>query len=334
MRRNASLAASVSHRTRAYRGGELVAEGFDPARISDHLDDQDVVVWYDLCEPGADDLAVVAEEFALSPLAVEDALTERQRPKVDHYDDHLFLSLYAMRLDEADELHSSELAVFVSPRFLVTVRKDGRFDMDRVVKAWDAARDLSASGSGFLLWGLLDVIVDSHFTVAQELDERLDSLEDLLFDEAQDAMQDVHRRSYALRKALVQMRRLVTPMREVLNTLLRREGGLVDARMTPYYQDVYDHVLRASEWTDSLRDLVTTITETNLTVQGNRLNEIMKKLTSYAAIIAVPTAVTGYFGQNVPYPGFGTETGFVGSLVVMLVIAVVLWLLFRAKGWL
>ncbi|MGH3744038.1 MAG: magnesium transporter CorA family protein, partial [Mycobacteriales bacterium] len=290
----------MSHRTRAYRGGRLVAEGFDPARISDQLGDPGVVVWYDLCEPSAADLAGVAEEFGLSPLAVEDALTERQRPKVDHYDDHLFLSLYAMRLDDADGLHSSELAVFVSPHFLVTVRKDGHFDMDRVVRAWDAADDLAASGAGFLLWGLLDVVVDSHFAVAQELDERLDALEDLLFEESQQAMQDVHRRSYTLRKALVQMRRLVTPMREVLNTLMRREGGLVDNRMAPYYQDVYDHVLRASEWTDSLRDLVTTITETNLTVQGNRLNEIMKKLTSYAAVIAVPTAVTGFFGQNVP----------------------------------
>ncbi|HEX7354608.1 MAG TPA: magnesium transporter CorA family protein [Mycobacteriales bacterium] len=329
-----SAARDRNCRTRAYRDGQLVAEGFDPTRISDHLGDPDTVVWYDLCEPDAADLAVVAEEFGLSPLAVEDALTERQRPKVDHYDDHLFLSLYAMRLDDADDLRSSELAVFVSPRFLVTVRKDGHFDMDRVVRAWDAAKDLTGSGAGFLLWGLLDVIVDSHFAVAQDLDERLDSLEDLLFDDAQDTMQDVHRRSYALRKALVQMRRLVTPMREVLNTLMRREGGLVDAQMAPYYQDVYDHVLRASEWTDSLRDLVTTITETNLTVQGNRLNEIMKKLTSYAAVIAVPTAVTGYFGQNVPYPGFGTEAGFIGSIVVMLVIAGVLWLLFRAKGWL
>lgn len=334
MGRNASVAPPVSHRTRAYRAGELVAEGFGPGRISEHLEDPDVVVWYDLCEPKQADLDVVAEEFGLEPLAVEDALTERQRPKVDHYDDHLFLSLYAMHLDDADTLHSSELAVFVAPRFLITVRKDGRFDMDRVVRAWDAARDLQGSGAGFLLWGLLDVVVDTQFDTAQVLDERLDTLEDLLFETGRDQTREVHRRSFALRKALVQMRRLVTPMREVLNTFLRRDTGLVDASMTPYFQDVYDHVLRASEWTDSLRDLVTTITETNLTVQGNRLNEIMKKLTSYAAIVAVPTAVTGFFGQNVPYPGFGHESGLVGSILIMLVIAGALWVLFRTKGWL
>ncbi len=332
------MSSASTHRTRAYRDGKLVAEGFDPADISDHLDTTGTVVWYDLCEPDPHDLDVVAEEFGLSPLAVEDALTERQRPKLDHYADHLFLSLYAMRLGntegDMDMLHSSELAVFVSNRFLVTVRKDGRFDMDRVVQAWDAASDLATHGASYLLWGLLDVVVDSHFTVAQDLDERLDGLEDLLFDGTGESVETVQRRSFALRKALVLMRRLVTPMREVLNALLRRELDVVNEGMTPYYQDVYDHVLRASEWTDGLRDLVTTITETNLTIQGNRLNEIMKKLTAYAAIVAVPTAVTGFFGQNVPYPGFGHHTGFWASVVIMVVIGTGLWALFRRQGWL
>ena len=323
----------MSHRTRAYHHGQCVSEGFDPARISEHLDD-DMVVWFDLCEPTADDFAVIAEEFGLSPLAVEDALTERQRPKLDHYDDHLFLSLYAMRLDDQDELHSSEMAVFVSPRFLITVRKDGHFDMDGVVQAWDASKDLAVSGSAYLLWGLLDVVVDSQFAVAQALDDRLDALEDKLFDTDRGATAEVQRESFRLRKALVLMRRLVTPMREVLNSLIRREADVVDERMAPYYQDVYDHVLRATEWTDGLRDLVTTITETSLTIQGNKLNEIMKKLTSYAAIVAVPTAVTGFFGQNVPYPGFGKHDGFWASLVLMVVIAGALWIMFRVRDWL
>ena len=121
---------------------------------------------------------------------------------------------------------------------------------------------------------------------------------------------DVQRRSFEMRKSLVGLRRVLLPMREVVNALLRRDLHIVTDPMQPYYQDVYDHVLRATEWTESLRDLVTTILETHLTVQGNRLNEIMKKLTAYAAIIAVPTAVTGFYGQNVPYPGFGHHWGF------------------------
>ena len=108
-------------------------------------------------------------------------------------------------------------------------------------------------------------------------------------------------------------------MREVVNSLMRRDLHLVDDELMPYYQDVYDHVLRATEWTDSLRDLVTTILETNLTIQGNRLNVIMKKVTSWAAIIAVPTAITGFYGKNLPYPGFSEQAGFDTAVGVMLV---------------
>ena len=123
-------------------------------------------------------------------------------------------------------------------------------------------------------------------------------------------------------------------MREVLNSLLRRDLHVVHADMQPYYHDVYDHVLRATEWTESLRDLVTTILETHLTVRGNRLNVIMKQVTSWAAIIAVPTAVTGFYGQNVPYPGFGHTSGFWVSAAIMVVLSVGLYVVFRRKDWL
>jgi magnesium transporter len=123
-------------------------------------------------------------------------------------------------------------------------------------------------------------------------------------------------------------------MREVINAVLRHRKDIhAAAELDPYYDDLYDHVLRAAEWTESLRDMITTIFETNLSLQDARLNNVMKKLTSWAAIIAVPTAVTGYFGQNVPYPGFGKEWGFLLSLGVMVVIAAVLYATFRRKGW-
>lgn len=123
-------------------------------------------------------------------------------------------------------------------------------------------------------------------------------------------------------------------MREVVNTLMRREVSLVPAEMAPYYQDLYDHVLRATEWTDSLRDLVSTILETNLTIQGNRLNIITKKVTSWAAIIAVPTAITGFYGQNLPFPGFAHYSGFITSTVLIAVLSLVLFIVFKRKGWL
>jgi magnesium transporter len=123
-------------------------------------------------------------------------------------------------------------------------------------------------------------------------------------------------------------------MREVVNTLMRRDVRVVDSELMPYYQDVYDHVLRATEWTESLRDLVTTILETNLTIQGNRMNIITKKVTSWAAIIAVPTFITGFYGMNVPYPGFSARVGFITSIVIMIGAGAFLYWVFRRRDWL
>ena len=321
-------------RTRLYRHGVLELEGFPVEDISDHITEDGVTVWLDLLDPDLADLKVLSEEFGLHPLAQEDAVHDRQRPKVDRYDGYLFLSAYGVRLDdETGELHTSELSAFVLSRALITVRKDDRLRIERVMQRWDDNADLAKHGVAFLLYGLLDYIVDGHFEAVQALDDSIEDLEDQLFSNDPQGP-ELQRRSFELRKSLVLTRRVVLPMREVLNTLMRRDLHVLDEEMLHYFQDVYDHVLRATEWTESLRDLVTTILETNLTLQGNRLNEIMKRLTSWAAIIAIPTAVTGFYGQNVPYPGFNQEWGFITSLIIMLVIAGGLFLGFRRKGWL
>ena len=320
--------------TRLYRQGMLEAKDFPAAQISDFLEQPDTVVWLDLCEPDQEDLAVVSQEFGLHPLAVEDAIQQHERPKLDRYQDHAFLTVYAVSLDPATgRLQKSELAAFITPRALITVRKDPTFDIQGVMERWDGSADLAGHGVGFLLWGLLDFVVDGHFATVQQLDEALEGLEDLLFDERPHGA-EVQRRSFEVRKSLVVLRRLVLPMREVVNSLLRRDLGLVDEAMGPYFQDVYDHVLRATEWTESLRDLVSTILETNLTIQGNRLNTITKKVTSWAAIVAVPTAVTGFYGMNVPYPGFARPSGFVVSVVLLVVLSGGLYLLFKRLDWL
>jgi magnesium transporter len=317
-----------------YRDGVLVSEGFPVADISDYLPEEGVVVWLDLYAPDAGDLEVLTEEFGLHPLAVEDAVHEHQRPKVDRYRDHLFLSAYAVQLDSSlGELTSSEIAAFITPRALITVRKNEGFDIEGLIARWDDVPALAASGVGYLLHGLLDYLVDGHFAAVQSLDDAIEELEDQLFSTTSNGT-EVQRRSFELRKSLVLTRRVVLPMREVVNTVMRRDLKLVDETMSPYYQDVYDHVIRATEWTESLRDLVTTIMETRLTIQGNRLNEIMKQLTAWAAIIAVPTAVTGFYGQNVPYPGFQQQWGFYASAALLVGIGGLLYLTFKRKNWL
>ncbi|MCU1593009.1 MAG: corA [Frankiales bacterium] len=323
----------VAH-TRAYRDGELVDEGFDVTLVSDHLDVAGTVVWLDLLTPSQEDLGVLVEEFGLHALAVEDAVSEHQRAKIDSYDDHLFLASYVARMDEGTaELAVHEIAAFITPRALVTIRKSDALDVAPLLERWDAGKKLAGSGVPYLLHGLLDLIVDGHFEAVQVLDEQLDALEDVLFDE-EPRSRELQRRSFEVRKSLVLLRRVVLPMREVVNSLLRRDLDVVDEQMQPYYQDVYDHVLRAAEWTESLRDLVSTILETNLTLQGNRLNEVMRSLTSWAAILAVTTAITGFYGQNIPYPGFNQQWGFWTSTILLVGVTGGLYTFFKRRGWL
>jgi magnesium transporter len=329
MRNTAQMA-----RTRCYRDGALVDEDFSLENVSEHLEHESSVVWVDLCAPDMAELQLVADELGLHALAVEDATTGRQRPKFNRYTGHDFLTAYSVRLDvESGELVTGEIAAFITSAALVTVRKDDEFPIDGLLTRWDDNPLLTRHGIGALVHGFLDFVVDGHFDAVETLDEEIEQLEDLLFD---DRPHDkaVQRRSFELRKSLVRLRRVVLPMREVVNTLMRRDVGLVTEEMTPYYQDVYDHVLRASEWTESLRDLVSTVLETNLTMQGNRLNIITKKVTSWAAIIAVPTGITGFYGQNVPYPGFSDENGFVASSILIALLSGSLYFVFKRKDWL
>ncbi|MFC6087870.1 magnesium transporter CorA family protein [Saccharothrix lopnurensis] len=320
--------------TRLYRDGVLEAEGFGVEEVAERLAEDGVVVWVDLCGPSRSDLELLAEELGLHELAVEDAVQEHERPKLDRYDTHSFLTAYAVRLDHATgRLGTVEVDAFLTSKALVTVRADDRFDIGRVTTRWDESPHLAGCGVGFLVHGLLDVVVDSHFEAVQALDDHVEGLEDMVFDE-RPSTTEVQRRSLAMRRSLVTLRRVVLPMREVVNTLMRRDVGLVDGPMTPYFQDVYDHVLRASEWTESLRDLVATIRDTQLNIQGYRLNLIMKKVTGWAAIIALPTAVTGFYGQNVPYPGYDQPWGFWVSTAVMVLLSLGLYASFKRRDWL
>jgi len=318
--------------TRAYRDGVLLAEGFPVEEISDRLRDRDTVVWVDLCTPTEDDLRLISEELGLDALAVEDAVSRHERPKVDHYEGYLFLNTYAAMLDRrTGRLALSEISAFVNRAALVTVRHDEQFAVELLRSRWDQTPDLLKYGTSALLYGLVDLVVDGYFEIVQALDDEIEGIEDLLFDER--SQRQVQRRNFALRKSLVQLRRVVLPMREVVNALMRRDLTVVEPAMLPYYQDVYDHVLRATEWTESLRDMVTTIFETNLSLSDHQLNTVMKKLTAWAAIIAVPTAVTGFFGQNVLFPGYGRTSGLIASVLIIAAIALGLYAIFKRRDW-
>ncbi|RBQ18191.1 magnesium transporter [Spongiactinospora rosea] len=323
----------MSH-TRLYRDGVLKAEGFPIADVSDHIADPAATVWFDLCAPTHEQLTVISEELGLHELAVEDVLSEHQRPKIDTYQSHLFLTAYHARLREGP-LELTEVSIFVTKNALVTVRENDHFDIGEVVRRWDQAKEHAASGVAFLLHGLLDYIVDDHFALVECLDDEVEALEDQLFTDQPTANRhELQRRLFELRKNLVTLRRVVLPMRELVSGVIRCDLRIVRPEMAPYYQDVYDHVLRVSEWTESLRELVGNIRETHLTLQGYRLNDIMKRVTSWAAIIAVPTMITGFYGQNVPYPGEGQPWGFWVSTIAVMGTCVLLYQIFKRRDWL
>ncbi len=332
-------------RGRVWRSGEPV-DGFTFAAISDCLADDDTLVWADVYDPDHDALRALADELGLNLWAVEDATAPKERTKATVYRTHTFFTVYAVQTlspppgdDTSSTLAKHRISAFVLPRGLITVRLpttdggDSDFAMDDVSQRFDELGG-QEHGVGALVHGLLDVVVDGHFDAVQSLDDDIESLEDELF--ADDGpRRGLQRRTFRCRKDLVELRRVVLPMREVVSAIKsRRMDSQTAPELDPLYDDLYDHVLRASEWTESLRDMVTTVFETNLSLQDARLNTVMKKLTGWAAIIAVPTAVTGFYGQNVEYPGLNTVAGFIASSVVIVLLVAVLYVSFKRRDWL
>ncbi len=319
--------------TRAYLDGRVVAEDFPLADVSEHLRDPQTIVWVDLDSPTKAELDELAEELGLHELAVEDALGRHQRPKLDHYSTHLFLACHAVGIDGQGELVESEIDAFINVRWLVTVRKDEGLDPRKFAARWDRSPDLARHGVSFLLYGLLDTVVDAYFDVLQTFDDYYDEVSEEIFSE-RPLPPTGQRRWFLMRQALVRFHRLVVPMREAVSALMRREQALVSEELYPYYQDVYDHVLRVSESTEALRDLVSTIVETNLSLRDYRQNQVMKQVTSWAAIIAVPTLITGFYGMNVPFPGEGEPWGVAIATGLVVTVSGALYVLFRRRDWL
>lgn len=329
---------SCRHRSRLYKDGVLVGSDLPLRELADRRADPDALVWVDLLAPTLSDLAalgpLIGGELELHPLAVENAVSGSQRPRLVRYRDHSLLHARAVHLDaEAGTLESTRVAAFILDRVLITVRSDEGFPLEPLLAQWDDIGGLTERGVGFLVHSLLDQLVDGYFEVLDDLDDRIQDLEDELL-EGTGPTRDIQLRSFSLRKDVVKLSRVVLPMNEALSALLRPGAHALYAEIVPYYQDVYDHALRATERIDGLRDTIESILSTSLAMQGNSLNEIMKKLTAWAAIIAIPTGVTGYFGQNIPFPGYAERWGFWLSAVMLVGLASGLWVSFKRRGWL
>ena len=323
---------------RTWRGGVPERSDIGLAELSDLLADPRALVWLDLVDPEPDLLAGLAEELNLDRHAVEDAVAPDERPKATRHAGHVFLTCYATELvideQQSPQLVTPRISAFVLPNGLITVRSGG-FDFDEVMARW-ADDGLLEHGVGALVHGMLDTIVDGHFHAIQALDDEVEGLEDMLFGDTV-RPRAFQQRIFGVRKVLAQLRRKVLPMREVVSAVIRfrtSETLPVARELDGDFDDLYDHVMRAADWSESLREVVGNAFETSLSLQDARLNDIMKKLAAWAAIIAVPTAVTGWFGQNLPYPGYNTGFGVTLSVALIVLGAAGLYLLFRKVDWL
>jgi magnesium transporter len=317
---------------RAYRDGVLREEAFDPARAKEILDQKGSRVWLDLAEPTAEELALIQREFDLHPLVIEDLEHRGQRAKLEVYDRYYFMTIHGLSLSDDGELVDHEVHLVSSERFLVTVRFPPAFDLSEAIRRWDRQPELTAEGAGFLAYAVLDEIVDGYFDVVDLFEDRSEEIEDRVFADEPD--RTVQRDIFRLKRKVVQFRRLVGPLRPAMDRLIE-EARFVAPGLLPYFRDVSDHVIRVLEFTDNLRELLTASLEAQLSQVSNRLNQIMKQVASWSAIILLPTLIAGIYGMNFDHmPELHWLAGYPLALGLMAVAAGLLYRMFRRRDWL
>jgi magnesium transporter len=291
-------------------------------------------VWVDAIEPTSEDLTALQRQLDLHDLAVEDVQHRNQRPKVEIYPGHAF-AVFRPLSHGPDGLAESELFVFVSARFLVTLRFPPLLDLARAKHRWPALAAL-APGTGSALYAVADEIVDDYLEVVEVLEDRADELEGEVFRsesvEGQGARLQLE--ILRLRREAVQLRRHAVPMRQAIDRLTD-DSELVTQLLIPYLRDVTDHLLRTIELTDSVREILTTVVDIRMAQSANQLNEVMKKLSAWAGIILVPTLIAGIYGMNFDHmPELHWLLGYPLAIGMMAASAVALYLGFRKRGWL
>lgn len=307
----------------------------DPDRISDLCGEPHNIVWVDANDPTGDDFAELAQEFNFHPLAIEDCQVAHQRPKIEEYQNCYFIVLYEAELVELEgvqELQLRELNFFLGKNFLVTAHSKPIKAVAEAEKLWLSWADGNEQQTALLAYLLIDRIVDEYMSLLDELSDRIDELEDRIFGNFQsESLQEVFR----LKKQLLYLRRVITPLRDVFNKLLRRELPIFTRETLIYWQDVYDNLNRVAEMIDTLRDLLASSVDAYMSVSGHRMNVTMRWLTSVSTILMSVTLIAGIYGMNFSYmPEVGWRYGYVGALLAMLGLALALYFYFRRIKWL
>jgi magnesium transporter len=302
----------------------------DPASISDLVGSEGRLLWVDLVDPTDSDFECVQREFELHPLAIEDARNHGQRAKLERYPTHAFVVAYSQELAEVD--------LFVGPTWLVSVRersKDGRvWSTDSARARFERTKSHDAT-VGLLLYTLLDELVDGYFDATDEAEDGLEVLEDRIFTEELQDERAMQQSLFDIRRRLLIFRRAVVPLREVVASLLRREVDWIDDDTIVHLQDVYDHVLRAIDLLDTQRELMGNAVDAHLAIISNKMNQVMKRMTSWGAILLGATLVAGIYGMNFKnMPELHNRYGYEWALGLMTMITVVGYFWFKKRDWL
>jgi magnesium transporter len=316
----------------AYQDGTKLGD-ISAAQIAQYLHRPGCFVWVALQEPSAAELADMQKAFGLHPLAVEDALVGHQRPKVEEYGDSLFAVLHLVE-PAAGEYHVGELAIFAGPNYIVTVRSRAQKGFAEVRARCEREPELLRQGPGFVLYAIIDAVVDRYFPILDSLEDELDGIEQRIF-APQGAPRDNIEALYAVKQRLMIMKHAVAPLLEGISNLT---GGRVPAlcvNITEYFRDIYDHLLRLNQTADSVRDTIATAISVNLSFITLQENETMKRLAAYAALLAIPTMIAGIYGMNFEHmPELKWRYGYELSLLVMGAIDVLLYFRFKKAKWL
>lgn len=331
-----------------------------PQAISDVLATPGTILWLDIQDPTEEEIRLLHDEFCFHPLAIEDATRAHERPKVDAYEHamlqnpqgpeeenaeaedaalepgrhtYYFIVFYEAAPDiEHDQVLTQAINIFVGPNFLVTVHGGDSKNVRNTLARWQGPDSPLGTSIGALVHAFLDAIVDDYFPLMDQVADRVEDLEDLIFEHfSRQAIESV----FSLKKSLLTMRRIVAPERDVLNVLLRRDLSIFGPADVAYLQDVYDHIVRVTDNIDTYRDLLSSALDSYLSLQSNHLNEIVKVLTIASILLMAASLITGFYGMNfVHMPELSWQVGSLWALFLMAFVTVALVVYFKRKEWL
>jgi magnesium transporter len=335
-------------RVRRYHESGSVDDQLDPSDVSECLGERGALLWVDVEDPSGADIDCLTQEFHVHHLAAEDLTEPAPRPRLAMFDSHFLLSARDVTFD-GERFSSREVDLLFGDGWLISLRKPGDggqapMPVKDVVERFERARKLDgATDEGFLLFVFLDTIVDRFFDVSDAVEERLEAIEDIIFADPDGeaatarapADRSITEKLYRLRHDLIAFRRVVSPLRDAVNPLLRNEVGFLGDAAVLHLRDVYDHVLRAVELSEAHRDLLTGALDAHLSLVSNRMNLVMKRATSWGAILVCATLVAGIYGMNFKHmPELDWTFGYPLALGVMVLIAGGLYVMFKKKDWL